>query len=202
MPRVNPGGWVTGDPITATQINDLDISQSALDTAVTAGLADITALQGDVTTLQTDVGALQDSRHCAMYSIGGSGLADDAICTLTESIDSNSSYALSSNEVQVPEAGYYLITARSQVAHSSTTNPPVAFGINVLVGGSLGGRASGVRWSATPAENIEPATSFLRQITTPASEKISVTAHRGGTAGTLTLTSSISVSALTITRVA
>jgi hypothetical protein len=170
MARVNPGGWLTGDPLTAAQTNALDINQDAHGTSIAAAESDITSIESAATALGVRVTTLEDSKDCASYTLGDSGgtinIATGAKVPLTQVINSTG-FTLASNEVEVPAAGKYLVTVNGRVDCGST---PQSVGLNICEAGipvtsAFGRNASG---------GVGVAGSYILNVTTPASSKISV----------------------------
>jgi hypothetical protein len=158
MPRVNPGGWVTGDPLTATQANNLDIAQS--DNAAAIVVTDATV-------------ATNAEAVIAQFTPSASALADGSALTLTAYLGYPSGeWTLASNEVEVPSVGVYRATLNLAVEVASATNPLAA---NIyLMSGAAGVLAwiVGNRFNATAADSFRVSGSAIFAITNTATQKI------------------------------
>lgn len=126
MPRVNPGGWLTGQPLTATQANDLDIAQAdhedRLDT--------IEADYAETTYVNT-----QDQAYAPIAArVAVSGAISDAGGTYTMGSFAGESGvgSLSGNSVDVPN-GPYIAILSGTCAHAGVADPS---GATIKVGTS------------------------------------------------------------------
>jgi hypothetical protein len=95
-------------------------------------------------------------------------------------LGTSTGWALASNELQVPSAGYYLILLRADVSMpDNTVSDPKAAIVAIRVGGTIVGYATGRRWSAEGTDLTTITGHVLHAISTPATEKITFTNESG-----------------------
>lgn len=106
----------------------------------------------------------------ARYQVIGTDIALAGLFPLIESFKEGN-YTLASDEVQVPEAGIYLINVALHLSSESTANP-TGCNVELQIGSSTVATARGTRFSATTTDIVSANTSYLGSIATPATEKI------------------------------
>ena len=112
----------------------------------------------------------------AQYTIGGSGLSLNDVCTLTEERNAGGFALVGGNGVQVPEAGWYEVQGKGLVRSSSTAD--VAPGSLLVRAGTPGSSGSSVcsldgrRFSDDPLEEFAVVGFGAVQITNPATQLI------------------------------
>ncbi len=115
--------------------------------------------------------------------VSGSGLAAAAKVTIAEII-SKGTWTITSNSLEVPQAGWYAVSFHTSLTTSSVTNPyegSIFVAVNAVATLSWGC----TRWTASASDVYHGSGTGIVKITTPASEKIS--AHVSG-AGTIATT--------------
>jgi hypothetical protein len=205
--RVKPAGWAFGERLTSTQANALDVNiTKAIDgegggayeleaplsiTGDTVTLEDLEATDAEIGNL-TVTGVFQRPAENALYTISGSSVADNSLFTLASSLTSTG-FSLSSNEVQVPRAGRYLALVNLTLSSSSTTNP-LELLFQIRIGGSGAGNGQARRFSATTTDTVSGSIMTVLNITTPASQQISVANASG-------VSASVSIGRLSLLRI-
>lgn len=181
----------SGDPDSVAASDYLDAIQF-LDSAVAAAAAAATAdVAADLVTAIAE-------RHGARYSLSGTTIAQGSKYTLSLEERSDTDYALASNEITVPEGGWYLITLQTRMQNDDTSNPR-GIAAGVQINGVTKASAYATRFSATASHVVGMSTQFVYHITTPASEKISVVELSGAGNGSIVTTAE---RALSIVRIA
>ncbi len=147
----------------------------------------------------TEIAAIIAARHGAMYTFSGTSIAVNTKLALTENVDSNSSYTLSSDTAVVPEAGYYLANLAGE-ATCSDTNTGVSFGASLRKNAVIQGSALAYRFSTDTGDRVLFSVCKLIHIATPASEALSV--YSQTSAGTVSYGVGNAVCNLVIVRIA
>jgi len=135
---------------------------------------------GDATPVHTRLLTLEDPPFLRA-TLTGSGLASDAKLTPTADI-SKGSWTIASNDIEVPEAGWYLISVHCLLTSTNTSNPYLGQ-VYVAQAGGAGGilQYRTIRWSATNTDAFMASFSGLAKITTAATEKLSIHVAGAGT---------------------
>lgn len=187
--RVKPSGWATGERLTSTQMNNLDIDHArAVDGNAGGSYTPSSAIVIGGSGLQVGgVGTGVAERLLALEdppflraTLTGSGLSSDAKLTPAEEI-SKGTWSIASNDVQVPQAGWYLVTVNCLLTSTNTANPYLgqAYVSQAGSGGIVQIRT--IRWSATNTDAFPASFSGLAKITTPSTEKLSIHVAGAGT---------------------
>ncbi len=148
----------------------------------------------------TAAAALADAvaqRHAARYTLSGSGIAQAAKYALTLAERSNTGYALASDEITVPEAGWYSIALTLALANSDT-NDPTPITVSVMAGAVDVADGFANRFTASAGEAVGVSASAIVSISNPSTQKIKVIEATGTGTGTV----AVRQNALSITRVA
>lgn len=112
----------------------------------------------------------------AEFAITGTALAMDAKFTMTESIDPSASYSVTSTtDIEVPAAGYYEITVAMGIQVSGSGDPGQG-GVQLFKGAVSQVIVEVWRYAATD-DQMQLHITKLVQVTTPASERISLKAY-------------------------
>jgi hypothetical protein len=109
---------------------------------------------------------------CAQYFVTASAVANGVTLTLAADLVSGS-FTLASNQVQVPTAGKYLVIVEFYDMTSSDTANPKELKVQLQAGGALI-EAIATRFSATAGHRVSASISFFVNITTPASQKVTL----------------------------
>ena len=141
---------------------------------------------GVATTVHNRLLALEDPPFLRAV-LSGSGLSTDGKLTPT-SEDSKGSWSIASNDIQVPQAGWYQFSLQCGLTSTNAGNPYIG-AVYVAVAG-LGGISMfrGIRWTATAGDTFVVSGTGLVQITTPSTQKISVHVSGAGTFAISSLT--------------
>jgi hypothetical protein len=189
-----PGGWAFGEVLASSEMNDFNTDHpNAVDGAAGGTYAPSSAItvggSGLTTTgTLTATGAVAFSgassfswpNEAAYYTVSGSAVAIGGTLTLTQ-VHAGSGYTLSSNQVEVPTAGKYLVGISIQSTVNNAANP-TEFAYDVERGGSGVVKAQGQRFSATTTQEMQVSATGIIDITTPASEKFDVSNQSNGQA--------------------
>jgi hypothetical protein len=196
LTRAKPAGWANGEIFTSTQANAMDVQLPyAVDgnaggtyapsnpivingDGLDVGGAGLT-VGGVATTVSARLLTLED-RPFLRAALSGSGLTNGSKLTPT-SEDAKGSWTIASNDIEVPQAGWYQVAVNCYLTSTNTSNPYTGAVYFTVAG--LGGIAlfKVIRWSATAADAYAVSGSGLVQITTPSTQKISIQVEGGGT---------------------
>lgn len=130
--------------------------------------------EGDITDAILN---LQESKHGTSITVSGSGVGVGDKFTLT-SVVGDTSYPISDNEITVPQPGLYSISMTLTLT-SVSTSPVTSLVVALLVGGSVAVSPIAVRYSDSPSVRAVLSWSELRQISTPSTQRLSLTPGAG-----------------------
>lgn len=199
--RVKPGDWAFGERLTSAQENQLDINASRAVDGYAGGTytptdpivingdglqTSVVPATGNAVTNKTYVDGLIAKSHGAQFGLSGSAVTIGSKLTVTgtgPTVGSSGYTEAATNEIQVPEAGLYLISVSGVFACGDTALITLLTA-RVKKGATTVGDACGVRFSSGGGGGTDPAlihSTMMAQITTPASERITVENQSGGT---------------------
>lgn len=184
-----PGGWAFGEVLASTQMNDFNTDHpNAVDGGAggTYAPSSVLTLGGSGLTM---TGQFTGPNYAALYAVSGSAVADGSKFTLAQT-HAGSGYSLSSDEVQVPAAGKYLVGLTINATHSSASNPSTLIA-TVVKGAATQTDAQDTRYSTTTSQELQGTSLIVLDVATPASEKLSVKNASGSNVTVVTGTLSI-----------
>lgn len=111
------------------------------------------------------------SLQIAQYTVSASGIANAALLGLSSPVLGQGTWTLASNEVEVPAAGLYLISAGLIMSSTDTANPKV-ISTDLEIGGTAEYVQLVTRFSGTAGNQVDTYFSWLKNITTPSTQKI------------------------------
>lgn len=173
--RVKPTGWASGEILTQVQMNNLDSDHAdAIDGAGGGTYTPSAAIVIEGNDMFRFAGA------GAQYTLSGSGLADGAKFTVSESFTYGGTFTIVSNAVRVPRAGIWQAQFTLIYSNSDNATNPLECKATLRCPG-ITGAFSGIRYSASSTAKTVIHGTLIAEVTTPASDSFQIEANTSGT---------------------